>query len=113
MRSSDWSSDVCSSDLLKATRSSLASAFTKSCASLSLLKGPTSRRLVKRSGVVQALLSDRSLGAFCFSRLNSRGNAALSAQNGRASCRDRVCHTIEIQEIAVSIKKKKETEKVA
>src|SRR3546814_17054009 len=76
MRISDWSSDVCSSDLHCA-----ASSRTRFCphghSRLSIMEGP----------VAQVEDNDGSL------------------EIGRASCRERVCQYVEISVVAVSLKK--------
>lgn len=55
-----------------------ASLFTKSCASASLAKGPTSSRLVAFSGVVHAVRADKSSGALALRRRHSNGKALVS-----------------------------------
>src|SRR3546814_8993840 len=81
MRISDWSSDVCSSDL-------------------SLDIDPS--RLVLAGDSAGA-----TLAAVTALRLRDEGGAAV--QIGRASCRERVCQYVSISVVAASLKKKTTT----
>src|SRR3546814_21030525 len=101
MRISDWSSDVCSSDLLdscvRRSRARPGSAIAALGAVEQFLVGQHQRhhRFDHRhaanadAGVVAALGHD---------------------EIGRASCRERVCHYVSISGVAVSLKKKKRYE---
>src|SRR3546814_7101273 len=71
MRISDWSSDVCSSDLRSSTLSPMATPGRKSCAP------PIGRKTPK--------------GKFCMGKPLSW---ALADKIGRASCRERVCQYV-------------------
>src|SRR3546814_11504090 len=85
MRISDWSSDVCSSDLAKVLAVDLNdSAATET---RSLIDG--------EGGVCETFRADASSAA---------DNAAMEI--GSASCRDRVCQYVSISVVAVSFKKK-------
>src|SRR3546814_16291331 len=91
MRISDWSSDVCSSDLADAGPAMSSSARrrsrTRSCRCGCSVRRPAAAR---RSGA----------------RTRARGCAEI----GRASCRERVCQYVSISVVAVSLKNKKQTE---
>src|SRR3546814_1440128 len=101
MRSSDWSSDVCSSDL---------SVFRQAhrvdrCAHPVLNTG--SAAVLRRSGVGEA--SSRWVTPSKRQRCpNSVGISVLvrGEQIGRASCRERVCQFVYISVVAVSLKNK-------
>src|SRR3546814_13004586 len=103
MRISDWSSDVCSSDLLHMQESpAMAHASVDSA---SFATGDSVTLTIDQSS--KAALSvdqppERSLWAslpFCMT--------VLAAEIGRASCRERVCQYVEISVVAVSLKNKK------
>src|SRR3546814_12078386 len=94
MRISDWSSDVCSSDLGD-------------------LFGDTGkRRFVRPAGAdeaqdrIQHALADRD-AAHCPLRFQQVGRGQ---EIGRASCRERVCQYVSISVVAVSLKKKNDTQ---
>src|SRR3546814_15191789 len=120
MRISDWSSDVCSSDLSAAYHSPGAPA-------------PPQFALSRRGSqlVHEASASDRQWGAFVpgvpdvslfpravWARLQGRrwrqsqpellpsAHGAGYLQIGRASCRERVCQYVYISVVALSLKKK-------
>src|SRR3546814_20045180 len=82
MRISDWSSDVCSSDLPEAVAGAGAPA--------------RSRYLRVDGGGEEALGADPVAGAD-------------AREIGRASCRERVCQYVSISVVAVSLKKKTHT----
>src|SRR3546814_15481753 len=89
MRISDWSSDVCSSDLRDAHLwESLQEAI---------------HQLVGNAGLAGAA----SAGEADDGRQKpGLGTRLLRSQIGRASCRERVCQYVSISVVAVSIKKK-------
>src|SRR3546814_3928949 len=95
MRISDWSSDVCSSDLWVCLRSP----------SLEQFKSP---REVIRLPVMQL---EKAIGLFDNLRLDHRCDVdfrkGVQPQIGRASCRERVCQYVSISVVAESLKKKK------
>src|SRR3546814_17867818 len=128
MRISDWSSDVCSSDLeekSKAQRELVPASFVEG-------PGGAQQRLQQRLPERQAAeqhrredeLDDRRLhldegvvvqpqGQAAEDADDGRGdqrhgrNAALKDQEiGKASCRERVCQYVSISVVAVSLKKK-------
>src|SRR3546814_12016496 len=96
MRISDWSSDVCSSDLLpfvfRVHDAHGAARFTEAA-------------LVDRDHVIACVIE-----ALDETAVRGRGftRAAVTVtlqQIGRASCRERVCQYVEISVVAVSLKK--------
>src|SRR3546814_11804066 len=105
MRISDWSSDVCSSDLT--TADNLRG------------QGPTIRETIVKLSQAVSILGDHSNDIFAtFKNLSTLVSALsdsadlLEALNhnleiGRASCRERVCQYVSISVVAVSLKKKK------
>src|SRR3546814_12064913 len=94
MRISDWSSDVCSSDLC------CRAAGTR-------CDEPADRRLEPRVGGERAR---RGGGARRTCGRDERGAAQarrpLVRQIGRALCRERVCQYVSISVVSVSLKKK-------
>src|SRR3546814_13444073 len=106
MRISDWSSDVCSSDLKTATRWS--SSFGKTThPGKPVAKGPPWRSGGhERLGPGHPLPVDRNQRR-C--RVGSSRQSGRIREIGRASCRERVCQYVSISVVAVSLKKKKKT----
>src|SRR3546814_20944443 len=105
MRISDWSSDVCSSDLLPQQTPFSVEIFAASH-QLSLSNG---QRLLIASESIFARLASSS-------KENSKGKASVAPfprylkapeEIGRASSRERVCQSVKITAVAVSVKKKK------
>src|SRR3546814_12993312 len=107
MRISDWSSDVCSSDL-----------FCKRCCSGAPKPCPD-------GDVVRAVLHSRSAGRLAWRRYAAAGRKSMlrrsqlsfprSAQGdkiGRASCRERVCQYVKISVAAEALKKKIKTNSI-
>src|SRR3546814_16877913 len=94
MRISDWSSDVCSSDLitLEANPSSVeAGRFAD----------------FRAAGVNRVSLGVQALDDDALRFLGRRHDlAAALTEIGRASCRERVCQSVSISVVAVSLKKK-------
>src|SRR3546814_11006813 len=93
MRISDWSSDVCSSDLLAGARG------------LEVLRRLRQHAAIDRTAQVggDALANPADL-------IEAAGaGAAPGDKIGRASCRDRVCQYVSISVVAVSLKKKHTT----
>src|SRR3546814_8023536 len=76
MRISDWSSDVCSSDLLVVV------------VSLEVIED-VARQI---AGVVEQALRRRRAGEECFEQMRNVGD--LVEEIGRASCRERVCEDV-------------------
>src|SRR3546814_11050148 len=101
MRISDWSSDVCSSDLARAKRQCLDDVMTASDAAIDQnLAHP--RYAIRDFG-------KRSNGGLGVVELHSAmiGYRYAIGQIGRASCRERVCQYVYISVVAVSLKKEK------
>src|SRR3546814_14556752 len=94
MRISDWSSDVCSSDL------------TRSIMSRRLSQQPDRRkeRGGERPELLAQLLPDTAGGKY--SGVADEEVALDEKQIGRASCRERVCQYVSFSVVAVSLKKK-------
>src|SRR3546814_11914155 len=104
MRISDWSSDVCSSDLCRSTVLSSCDVNEKDGPSTS--SGRTDRSIFSASPREPKPL--RTLR----SRRESYDVASLlfltgRFKIGRASCRERVCQYVKISVVAESLKKKK------
>src|SRR3546814_16703654 len=97
MRISDWSSDVCSSDLLAIQ--SLAGAATEGgiAARSDRFAGKAGRQ---EGAVPRMAVVDRA------TEIQPRHPARREI--GRASCRERVCQYVSISGVAVYIKKKKQ-----
>src|SRR3546814_13455102 len=106
MRISDWSSDVCSSDL-RAGRTSVRLLPHRSAALLG-------KRRPAPNSHVHVLQTPAPFPCGCLrcspcftARCRTRPRIHALRQNGRASCRERVCQYVEISVVAVSLKKKK------
>src|SRR3546814_20869043 len=111
MRISDWSSDVCSSDLLDV---SLEKAKIGPELLESLGKGLNN---LAESAKKMNTLSDAAVATNDYAKNVQSASKSLSEMNksydeiGRESCRERVCQYVEIPVVAVSLKKKKEQQK--
>src|SRR3546814_16508858 len=94
MRISDWSSDVCSSDLPRPARPSRS-------ASLIGVAAPAMRERARHGGDhVERGEDDADADRLVGPALRARD------QIGRASCRESVCQYVEISGVAVSLQKK-------
>src|SRR3546814_10327990 len=88
MRISDWSSDVCSSDLIGETTTNAGLAFVTGGAGIAISVGGTSRTL-------RLALRDKTAA-----QLEKEGRQLLASMGvpggkiGRASCRARVCQYV-------------------
>src|SRR3546814_11425702 len=107
MRISDWSSDVCSSDLLRTFKpQELATLLTKDATlrqALGFSRVPHRRTLERR---LDATLPEAE------AQVQALGQQILGeVEIGRAACRERVCQSVEISVVAGSLKKKKEKQK--
>src|SRR3546814_12347360 len=110
MRISDWSSDVCSSDLL------LRRAFTSSTRSkIGFLISRPATELLRHhldpnnhNGAVFLGLNDVVLKSHGSADAKGVANAVhlCAEQIGRGSCREKVCTYVSISVVAVSFKKK-------
>src|SRR3546814_13704168 len=98
MRSSDWSSDVCSSDLQQVALNALA----RDVGAAALGARGDLVDLVQEDDAV--LLDSGDRGAD-YRLLVEQLVALLGDQIGRASCRERVCQYVSISVVAVSITK--------
>src|SRR3546814_20833802 len=99
MRISDWSSDVCSSDLPDAARE----AIIRFLCRLSL---PPVRRGGRRP-LADRMTDETPPEPFDEAEYRRRQRSRANLKIGRASCRERVCQYVEISVVAVSLKKKK------
>src|SRR3546814_16977857 len=103
MRISDWSSDVCSSDL------SLFADITLPAASRSDLDSSARTQLDQpipialQNSIVEVCHLPISKSDY---KRKSNIPAPTSVEIGRASCRERVCPYVSISEVAVSFNKK-------
>src|SRR3546814_12431470 len=100
MRISDWSSDVCSSDLCRRWA-------TRRCCRKICRSAPGRDRHDSRSGHAQV----RSYACFATTSQLLKGvrpHSGSIVKIGRASCRERVCQYVYISVVAVSLKKKKD-----
>src|SRR3546814_18126316 len=100
MRISDWSSDVCSSDL--ATTAGASAAMADRAA-------PDASRAC---ACACASAGYGYAGGFGCGGVQSRArrrsrNTAIPIKNGRASCRERVCQYLKISGVDATLKKKK------
>src|SRR3546814_13196223 len=103
MRISDWSSDVCSSDLPAGTIAKIITVATQ--------KGGAGKTTTSMN--VAADFARRGYRALVVSA-DKQGSAvawaAAASEIGRASCRERVRPYVSISVVAVSLKKKKRSE---
>src|SRR3546814_17952486 len=105
MRISDWSSDVCSSDLV-AEALTLGSTEEQHSVLGMILNGAD----VDAEDVRRVLLDGKpsvAAAIFPLTRYSGTltGDLFAEAEIGRASCRDRVCQYVSISVVAVSLKK--------
>src|SRR3546814_12881892 len=98
MRISDWSSDVCSSDL-----TDLYSRRARE--DVSALCDPWGRPRRTAAGCGNRQGRDGGADRRCAALGAERSLVAAAAQIGRASCRERVCQYVSISVGAVSLKK--------
>src|SRR3546814_20817510 len=91
MRISDWSSDVCSSDLLRRRQQ------------LILAEGGHQRLARGVMTGIAAAVGDRLLDG---SQIAAPQPVVVIEEIGRASCRESVCQYVSISVVAVTLKKK-------
>src|SRR3546814_11957249 len=112
MRISDWSSDVCSSDLLAfSTEHGVPRSF--SVTSTRPIEGKSTTCLALATtlsrGGKRVILIDGDMRNPSVHHLG--GVRHDRGQIGRASCRERVCQSVAISVVAVSIQKKNKRQK--
>src|SRR3546814_15052932 len=110
MRISDWSSDVCSSDLIGVARADILIAVATHRSSAARIETPRRRDRVARRAQDRPQPHppgehDAIGNGLIRARVHLRAGIA-ERQIGRASCRERVCQYVEISVVAVSLKKK-------
>src|SRR3546814_11756795 len=106
MRISDWSSDVCSSDLLFVDRLWRHGTFTITVIGITvaalcsgfLLSAPDT------DGVLFGMVATNTFGQYM--RILIATVCLLFAEIGRPPCRERVCNYVYISVLTVSLKKK-------
>src|SRR3546814_16381879 len=103
MRISDWSSDVCSSDLRVAVGQA---APEEQHGADSGGDGEVADGLVAEPVIAGAFLDDVFETAEKQAHRGKAEEVKALEQNGRASCRERECQYVEISVVAVSLKKK-------
>src|SRR3546814_6604327 len=94
MRISDWSSDVCSSDLRKAQAMRLPRPVIGVLPQDHDPHVPRRRRVERREPVARPRINRLALGTFAREELLERRHIGLLEQIGRASCRERVCQYV-------------------
>src|SRR3546814_20422919 len=97
MRISDWSSDVCSSDLSRASMDAGFRSYWRTSGhdpSRIVMDSPPDREDVRPWLRIRELLEDG-------------GVRVPRVQIGRASCRERVCQYVSLSVVAVCLKKKR------
>src|SRR3546814_14296009 len=101
MRISDWSSDVCSSDLVD-------SILIDEARTPLIISGPAedSSEMYKRVDVLLPKLGPDDYEKDEKGRTVAYTDAGLEKKIGRASCRERVCQYVEISVVAVELKQK-------
>src|SRR3546814_20390253 len=107
MRISDWSSDVCSSDLMAGEKTLLVDRYVDytNLREKWLSKSPQLADIQFRD-TVGVFRQDSLMATFYKGILNE--NIVIEKQIGRASCRDRVCQYVYISLVAVELQKNKQ-----
>src|SRR3546814_19426090 len=107
MRISDWSSDVCSSDLVNATRTPFYTCFI-------WIRKPSRSGATRRKRIRDEQCCPHQIRRDVTApRINTVIlDIHRQLKIGRASCRERVCQYVSISVVAVSLKKKKEKQKI-
>src|SRR3546814_9224497 len=93
MRISDWSSDVCSSDLIP-LRKSLQLFYAPHSLRRSILKEDIRLDRKKEAGGTRSRGGDFYLPFWSDVKKHISGDGDLAQQIGRASCRERVCQYV-------------------
>src|SRR3546814_12813714 len=114
MRISYWSSDVCSSDLAEGVAEVVRMEFRKALGAVATLEqkglalgdaGELVRQVARLAGK-----AERRIAREFALRRSQRGLVGAGGkQIGRASCRERVCQSVSISVVAVSLKTNKKT----
>src|SRR3546814_16170808 len=100
MRISDWSSDVCSSDLFILVRERLPNSGSAPLNTSQLPDGQLELRLRANDGTADG-------SATVEVTVHNKKSLVAAGQIGRTSCRERVCQSVKISVGAVQLKKKK------
>src|SRR3546814_18388329 len=116
MRISDWSSDVCSSDLLVRQCEPAFYPAERAEIRTDMASGRAFDRADERSrqhglpGLDASAVSGQAIDEprYRTGRIAQHARTA-AGQIGRATCRERVCQYVSISGVAVSLKKKKHT----
>src|SRR3546814_15015984 len=103
MRISDWSSDVCSSDLVYRSSGAGGQHVNKTESAVRITHIPTNTVVACQTGRSQHQNRDTAM------KMRAAKLYELEAI-GRASCRERVCQYVEIPVVAVSVHKKTQEE---
>src|SRR3546814_15660941 len=106
MRISDWSSDVCSSDLLPDDEATRRAAMIRKARLQAQVAGALGAALMIAACNPSAT-DDAATAPATADRQALWANALREI--GRASCRERVCQYVEISVVAVSLQNKKKT----
>src|SRR3546814_15438197 len=100
MRISDWSSDVCSSDLERGSRAAKVALYAMEHATLMLA---TSQLGITICSLLILNVSEPAIHHLLAEPLDLTG--LNETKIGRASCWERVCHYVEYSVVAISLKK--------
>src|SRR3546814_11542905 len=104
MRISDWSSDVCSSDLQLAKKCRQPFRRKNEQSPTKNTHTPNIRTETRRPGTSSDMRSTKKILALTF--IDTLLSSQRTRKIGRASCRERVCQYVYISVVAVSLKKK-------
>src|SRR3546814_17129889 len=102
MRISDWSSDVCSSDLFSVCRPGDTQLIA--IADNRKKRRPDLTAVSMESELIQEYIGREAARRIRIGR--QRRDLGATRQIGSASCRDRVCQSVEISVVAVALKQK-------
>src|SRR3546814_19279920 len=108
MRISDWSSDVCSSDLRACARTRTAGDDDEIIPGVFSAHGSAVQLVLDRLGGSESqFLRRRDLDRLTIGGIAAFARGAVLDQIGRSSCRERVCQYVSISVGAAAFKKKK------
>src|SRR3546814_12132943 len=105
MRISDWSSDVCSSDLVCATREEKGMSGIPQTGSVLEQFVRWESAFADRTYMTQPG-TDGSITNYSWGEVADQARRMAAHQIGRASCRQRVCQYVYISVVAVPLQKK-------